>query len=53
MFFLHDTVGRKERFKTLDELKEHIEIRHAEEGGLTGFLKSEMAMGIPMDAVGM
>lgn len=33
MFFLHDTAGRKERFKTIDELKEYIEIRHAEEGG--------------------
>lgn len=33
MFFIHDTVGHKEKFKTMDELKKYIEIRHAEEGG--------------------
>ena len=33
MFFLHDTTEHIERFKTIDKLKEYIEIRHAEEGG--------------------
>lgn len=33
MLFLRDTTGHTERFKTLDELKEYIEIRHAEDGG--------------------
>ena len=33
MFFLCNTLGNIEKFKTIDELKEHIEIRHAEEGG--------------------
>ena len=33
MFFLHDTTEHIERFKTTDELKKYIEIRHAEEGG--------------------
>lgn len=33
MFFLCNTLGHIEKFKTIDELKEYIEIRHAEEGG--------------------
>lgn len=33
MFFLYDAIGRKARFKTIDELKDYIETRHAEEGG--------------------
>lgn len=33
MFFVQDTAGHTGRFGTLDELKEYVEIRHAEEGG--------------------
>jgi hypothetical protein len=33
MFFLYDTKEYKEKFKTMDELKDYVEIRHAEEGG--------------------
>lgn len=33
MFFLRDTMGHRESFDTLEELKEYVEIRHAEEGG--------------------
>ena len=33
MFFLCNTLGHTERFKTIDELKEYIETGHAEEGG--------------------
>ena len=33
MFFLYDTKEHKEKFKTMDELREYVEIRHAEEGG--------------------
>ena len=33
MFLLCNTLGHIEKFKTIDELKEYIEIRHAEEGG--------------------
>ncbi|MBM4064257.1 MAG: hypothetical protein FJ266_01215 [Planctomycetes bacterium] len=33
MFFLYDTKGHKEKFKTMDELRDYVEIRHAEEGG--------------------
>lgn len=33
MFFLCNTLGHIEKFKTIDELKEYIEIRHAEDGG--------------------
>lgn len=33
MFFLRDTNGFLQNFGTLRELKEYIEIRHAEEGG--------------------
>ncbi len=32
MFFLRDTMGHTERFKTIKELKEYVELRHAEEG---------------------
>lgn len=33
MFLLCDTIGHKEKFRTIDKLKEYVEIRHAEEGG--------------------
>ena len=33
MFFLYDTKEHKEKFKTMDGLREYVEIRHAEEGG--------------------
>ncbi|HHT9115387.1 MAG TPA: hypothetical protein ACFYEL_02850 [Candidatus Wunengus californicus] len=33
MFFLCNTLRHIEKFKTIDELKAYIEIRHAEEGG--------------------
>jgi hypothetical protein len=33
MFFLGDVTGHTESFDTVEELKEYIEIRHAEEGG--------------------
>ena len=33
MFSLCDTKRYKAKFKTIDELKKYIEIRHAEEGG--------------------
>jgi len=33
MFFLCNTLSHIEKSKTIDELKEYIEIRHAEEGG--------------------
>lgn len=33
MFFLCDTMGHTEKFKTIKELKEYVELRHAEEGG--------------------
>lgn len=33
MFFLHDTNGIAQDFNKIEELKEYIEIRHAEEGG--------------------
>ena len=33
MFFLRDTMGHTENFDTLEELKDYVEIRHAEEGG--------------------
>lgn len=33
MFFLRDEMGHEEKFKATNELKEYIEIRHAEEGG--------------------
>lgn len=34
MFFLYDTKGHKEKFKTMDELREYVETRHDEEGGV-------------------
>ncbi|MDN3514229.1 MAG: hypothetical protein NG747_07500 [Candidatus Brocadia sp.] len=33
MLFINDTAGYTEKFKTVDELKEYIETRHAKEGG--------------------
>jgi len=33
MFLLRDTMGHTEMFETVEELKEYVEIRHAEEGG--------------------
>lgn len=33
MFFLRDTMNHTESFDTVEELKEYVEIRHAEEGG--------------------
>lgn len=33
MFFLRDTNGWLQDFETVEQLKEYIEIRHAEEGG--------------------
>lgn len=33
MFFLCDTFGHLENFDTMQELKEYIEVRHAETGG--------------------
>ncbi|MEW6740251.1 MAG: hypothetical protein ACOYU2_10790 [Nitrospirota bacterium] len=33
MFFLCDTMGHTEKFKAIKELKEYVELRHAEEGG--------------------
>lgn len=33
MFFLCNTLGHTERFKTIDKLKEYIETSHAEESG--------------------
>jgi len=33
MFFSCNILGHIEKFKTLDELKEYVENRHAEEGG--------------------
>lgn len=33
MFFLYDTKGHKEKFQTMDELREFVEMRHAEDGG--------------------
>lgn len=33
MFFLSDTNGYFQNFDTIEELREYIEIRHAEDGG--------------------
>lgn len=33
MFFLRDDAGHSHSFTTIEELKEYIEGRHAEEGG--------------------
>lgn len=33
MFFIRDTEGCSQNLDSLEELKEYIEIRHAEEGG--------------------
>jgi hypothetical protein len=33
MFSLCDTMGHTERFETIEDLKEYVELRHAEDGG--------------------
>ncbi|MBI3814664.1 MAG: hypothetical protein HY279_09405 [Nitrospinae bacterium] len=43
MFFLHDTNGCVQNFDVVEELKEYIEIRHAEECGFD--LISEIKVG--------
>lgn len=53
MFFLCNTIGHIEKFKTLGELKEYIEIRYVEEDDLIGFQKLRISMESNMAVIGV